>query len=170
MGKEKSPVPRLGQDLHPAVPPKLAHSAPSLRVLHTRRHGNGCGSRQRLLRIGRSRSLCPRKSIRRNVLCRDPTIHGSLKGDRTGYSSCSSVYLIALHYTHLRPNCQPEPARNFLAVENAGEPTAPGEEKRRAGKSRRAWKSGAFFPAGVCSRKGERLRTAGACRRPRRCR
>ena len=30
----------------------------------------------------RGRSLCPRKAIRRNVLCRDPTIRSSLKGDR----------------------------------------------------------------------------------------
>ena len=88
--KIKALSPLWDKTSDPAVPPKLTHSARSFRVLHTRRPDNGCGPRQPLL--SSCRSLCPRKSIRRKVLCRDPTTHGSLKGDPTGYSSCSSVY------------------------------------------------------------------------------
>ena len=43
---------------------------------HTRRQDNGCGSRQRLRLCSFRRR--PRKSIRRLLLCRGPTVRGSL--------------------------------------------------------------------------------------------
>ena len=116
------------------------------------------------------RSLCPRKAIHTGRLCCDPTIHSSLKGDRTGYSSCSSVYLIALHYTHLRPNCQPKPARKFFP----GVPTRANSRRRQSKKTRRKiparLKTRSNFPCRSTRQKDKMLRTAEACRRPRRCR
>ena len=107
--KTKKPYPNsLGQDFHPAVPPKLTPKRPlDPETIISAAAGNGCGPRQKLLAM--RRSPCPPKSIRRKVLCRDPTIHGSLKGCLTGYSSCSTVCwcLIALHYMRPAVICQP---------------------------------------------------------------
>ena len=47
---KKSPVPDLGQDFHPAVPPKLTLSRPlAPRTNQACRPDNGCGPRQKLL-------------------------------------------------------------------------------------------------------------------------
>ena len=107
--KTKKPYPNsLGQDFHPAVPPKLTPKRPlDPETIISAATGNGCGPRQKLLTM--RRSPCPHKSIHRKVLCRELTIHGSLKGCLAGYSSCSTVCwcLIALHYMRPAVICQP---------------------------------------------------------------
>ena len=107
--KTKKPYPTsLGQDFHPAVPPELTPKRPlDPETIISAATGNGCGPRQKLL--AGWRSPCPHKSIRRKVLCRDPTTHDSLKGCLTGYSSCSTVCcsLVVLHYMRPAGICQP---------------------------------------------------------------
>ena len=107
--KTKKPYPNsLGQDFHPAVPPKLTPKHPlDPETIISAATGNGCGPRQKLLAM--RRSPCPHKSIHRKVLCRDSTIHDSLKGCLTGYSSCSTVCCssVVLHYMRPAGICQP---------------------------------------------------------------
>ena len=89
---KKSPVPDLGQDFHPAVPPKLTRKRPL--VSHT----SICAALVTgAVPVGcywvKDRSLRPPRAIRRNALCRDSTIRGSLKGSLPGYFSWSQVFL-----------------------------------------------------------------------------
>lgn len=78
---KKAPSQFWDKTSDPAVPPKLTQMRPLVsRTMIRAALVTGAGPVRGYW--ARGRSLCPRKSIRRNVLCRDPTIRGSLKGDR----------------------------------------------------------------------------------------
>ncbi|BAK97336.1 hypothetical protein OBV_01380 [Oscillibacter valericigenes Sjm18-20] len=68
----------MGQDFHPAVPPKLAQSARSFHVL-TIRAALVTGAVP-VSRYSLALSLCPPQSIQSRVPCRDLTARGSLGG------------------------------------------------------------------------------------------
>ena len=97
-GKRKKPCPSLGQDFRPAVPPKLTHSAHSLRahsMLHARRPDNGCGPRRPLLSACAVRSALTSPFTARFSAAIPPPA-ALFIGGPVSYSSCSLVSLVVL--------------------------------------------------------------------------
>lgn len=102
-GNKKSPAPYLGQDFHPAVPPKLTLTRPLAPRASTRAARiTGAGP------VGSysvSLSPHPHKSIHRSIHRCDLTIHNSLQATLCRLL-LSLIGFLVPHYTHPIQKCQ----------------------------------------------------------------